>query len=127
MTTEQSEWLKMAKERLEVGKHTLESRENFARWAVSDAYYSMFYCANALLLDKGQSYKSHGQLIGAFGREFAATDVLPRELHRYLIDASELRTKSDYDLHPDIVSEEATEQLQRAAEFITQTEAYLSK
>ena len=75
MTTEQSEWLKMAKERLAVGKHTLESQENFARWAVSDAYYSMFYCANALLLAKGQSYKSHGQLIGAFGREFAAKSV----------------------------------------------------
>ena len=127
MTEEQTGWLRMAKDRLSAGRHTLSAQGSFARWAVADAYYTMFYCATALLIGKGQQYRSHGQLIAAYGREFAATDVLPRELHRYLIDSAELRTKGDYDLHPDIAPEEAQEHLDRAQEFITRTEKFLNQ
>lgn len=126
MTEDQTGWLKMAKNRLSAGQHTLAATENFARWAVSDAYYVMFYCARALLLGKGQVFRSHGQLIASYGREFAATDVLPRHLHRYLIDSSELRTKGDYDLYPDIERCEAKEHLQHAEEFIALAETYLN-
>ena len=125
MTDDQAAWLRMAKDRVTAGLNTLGAKDTFARWAVSDAYYVMFYCATALLLGKGQEFKSHGQLIAAYGREFAATDVLPRHLHRYLIDSSELRTKGDYDLYPEIEQEEAAEQLQHAEEFIARAEAYL--
>jgi uncharacterized protein (UPF0332 family) len=127
MTEDQAGWLKMAKERLSAGRHTLSGEDNFARWAVADAYYVMFYCATALLLGKGQAFRSHGQLISSYGREFAATDVLPRHLHRYLIDSSELRTKGDYDLYPDIERGEAEEHLQHAEEFIALAEAYLQQ
>ena len=125
MTDEQKGWLQMARERLAAGRHTLSAKENFARWAVADAYYVMFYCATALLIGKNQKFSSRGQLIAAYGREFAATDVLPRELHRHLIDSSELRTKGDYDLHPDIEAGEADEQLRHAEDFLASSEAYL--
>ena len=127
MTEDQTGWLKMAKARLLAGRHTLSGEDTFARWAVGDAYYVMFYCATALLLEKGQVFRSHGQLIASYGREFAATDVLPRHLHRYLIDSSELRTKGDYDLYPDIERCEAEEHLQHAEEFIALAEAYLTQ
>ena len=125
MTDEQKGWLQMAKERLAAGRHTLSAKENFARWVVADAFFVMFYCATALLIGRNQKFSSHGQVIAAYGREFAATDVLPRELHRHLIDSSELRTKGDYDLHPDIEPGEAEEQLRHAEEFMACAQSYL--
>ena len=55
--------------------------------AVSRAYYAMFYCAEALLLQHRKSFSSHGAVIGAFGKEFAATKRVEPKFHRYLIDA----------------------------------------
>lgn len=40
--------------------------------AVSRLYYAMFYCAEALLLTKGQTRSSHRGVIGAFGQHLGA-------------------------------------------------------
>jgi uncharacterized protein (UPF0332 family) len=46
-------------------------REGFFDFAVSRAYYAIFYAAEAILLLKGLSFSSHSAVAAAYGKEFA--------------------------------------------------------
>lgn len=63
-------------------------------FAISRAYYAMFYVAEGLLASLGKAYSSHAAVIAAFGREFAKTGRLDSKFHRWLIDAQDLRNAS---------------------------------
>jgi len=94
--------------------------------AVSRAYYAMFYCASALLIERGQSFAKHSAVIAAFGKEFAKTNKLDPQLHRHLLDAFRMRQTADYDHYAEISAEDAQEQIGRAEELLGVVETYLS-
>jgi len=78
-------------------------------FAASRAYYTMFYVAEAFLLNEGLTFSSHAAVISAFGRDFARTGRVPVEFHRYLIDAQDLRNQGDYDIDSAITEAEANQ------------------
>ncbi|MFG6099119.1 HEPN domain-containing protein [Leptothoe sp. ISB3NOV94-8A] len=88
MTDEQRELLLKAQQSLEAAQLLLS--KNFADYATSRAYYSMFYVAQAFLEGKGMAFSKHSAVIAAFGREFAKTQQVPVKFHRYLIEAQAL-------------------------------------
>jgi len=96
------------------------------RAASSRAYYAMFYCASALLLTKGMSFSRHGNVLAAFGREFAKTGVLDRKFHLYLREAYDTRQTSDYRVTRRISRDTAGLTVRRAGEFLEATRAYLA-
>ncbi|MEL7069385.1 MAG: HEPN domain-containing protein [Cyanobacteria bacterium J06581_3] len=116
MTGEQTLLVEKAKESLKAAK--LLSDQSMYGFAASRAYYSMFYIASAFLLGENLMFSSHAAVIGRFGREFSKTERLPRKFHRYLIDASRIRTESDYSTARTITAGEAFETISRAEEFI---------
>jgi uncharacterized protein (UPF0332 family) len=48
-------------------------------FAVSRAYYAMFYAAEALLLRRSLSFSRHAGVIAALQREYVTSGDLPRE------------------------------------------------
>ncbi len=96
------------------------------RSASSRAYYTMFYCASALLLTKGLAFSRHGNVVAAFGREFAKTSLLDRKFHLYIRQAFDLRQVSDYQITRKISRATAELAVQRAKEFIETTTIYLA-
>ena len=78
----------------------------------------MFYIASAFLLGKDLSFSSHSAVIGAFGREFAKDNQKFRQFHRALIDAQDLRNRSDYDLDVNIGASEAKKQIDISQQFM---------
>ncbi len=95
-------------------------------FAASRAYYAMFYMAEAMLWSLGQTYQSHSQTIGSYGKEFAKTSKLDPKFHRWLIDAEYLRKVGDYETQTVIKSEQSEELCLQAKEFIDVVEKYLS-
>ena len=91
--------------------------------AVSRAYYAMFYIASAFILGTGLSYSSHSAVISAFGRDFGKNDERLRQFHRALIDAQDMRNRSDYNLDSGITDEDARFQIDVAYEFVACFEA----
>jgi uncharacterized protein (UPF0332 family) len=87
-------------------------------FAASRAYYTMFYVAEAFLLNEGLTFSSHAAVISAFGRDFARTGRVPVEFHRYLIDAQDLRNQGDYDIDSAITEDEANELIGKAKQFL---------
>ena len=100
--------------------------KNFNEFAVSRAYYAMFYCAEALLFSKDLGFSKHSLTIGAFAKEFIKTGKLPKELHKYLLEAFKARQEADYQVTIVFSKEKAQEIINKAKFFLEKTKGYFS-
>ncbi len=116
MTSEQQALLQKAVRSLEAAK--VLNRENLPEFAVTRAYYTMFYVVEAFLEGDSLSFSKHSAVISAFGQHFANTGRVPVEFHRYLIAAEQIRRQGDYDASPELTETQATEQIFRAEQFL---------
>ncbi|MGJ3250528.1 MAG: HEPN domain-containing protein [Elainellaceae cyanobacterium] len=123
MTPEQQLLVAKAQNSLDAANQLVQ--QGFYDIAVSRAYYSMFYIAEALLDREGLSFSSHAGVISAFGRSLARPGKVPVEFHRYLIDAQRLRTRADYDLKPNLSSQDAQTLITQAQTLIELAHQYL--
>ena len=94
MTEDQKDLLEEARDSISAADLLLAG--GFPGYAVSRAYYAMFYVAEAFLEGLGLSFSKHSAVIAAFGQHFAQTGKVPAEFHRFLLEAFELRHKGDY-------------------------------
>lgn len=99
--------------------------QGFADFATSRAYYAMFYAAEAILLSRGLSFSKHASVIVAFGQHFAKPKLVPRHLHRYLLDAFDMRQVGDYGAPGMIGATRAKQVLAWAQEFSEAAVAFL--
>lgn len=116
MTEDQRALLEAAEQSVAAAQVLLDN--GFAGFAAARAYYAMFYVAEAFLEGEGESFSSHSGVIAAFGRDFAHQDRVPREFHRFILEAQELRHHGDYDAQATVTPEKATEQIGRARRFL---------
>lgn len=116
MTDEQRELMLKAQQSLEAAKLLLSN--GYPDFAASRAYYAMFYIAEAFLEGEGLTFSKHSAVIAAFGREFAKTQRVPPDFHRFLIEAQELRTTGDYGQFNAVTVDQGAEQIHRAEAFI---------
>ena len=93
--------------------------------AANRAYYTMFYCINALLVTEDVVMKTHKGAQIKFRELFIKNGKLPREMSTWLSKATELRQTSDYDFTSEISEEVAKDALEDAQEFYKLTKAYL--
>lgn len=116
MTPEQQALVNKAQRSLEAAQNLIE--QGFYDFAVSRAYYAMFYLAEALLDGEGLSFSSHAAVISAFGQYLARPGKVTTELHRQLIDAQAQRTRADYDPYPDLSQSDAEMLINQAQAFL---------
>jgi len=93
-------------------------RDGFIDFAVSPAYYAMFYTAEALLLDQGLSFSSHAAVISAFGKLFVKTGRLDPRFHRYLLSAQDTRNVGDYGIDPGVALVQVEEMMLQAESLL---------
>lgn len=117
ITDRQKAFLEKAEQSVEAAKVLCENR--MYDFAVSRAYYAMFYVAEAILLLDNLSFSKHFGVISAFGQYFVKTGRVPAHFHRYLLDAQAERKAGDYDIDTNLTEEDAKEQIERAGQFIT--------
>ena len=87
-------------------------------FAVSRAYYAMFYTAQAFLLGRERRFSKHSAVIAAFGQEFARDDETLREYHRAIIEAQDARNLGDYQIDAILAGEDVQAHLDRADRFV---------
>lgn len=92
--------------------------DEYYEFCVSRTYYSMFYIAEAFLLDLNLTFSKHSAVISGFGKAFISTKNIDSKFHRYLIDSQNIRNIGDYDIVAEISKEDAAIEIQRAEEFI---------
>ena len=97
-----------------------------AEIAVGRAYYSMFYVAEALLYNEFDlKLNHHGQVIAAYGKNFAKTKVLAPKYHRWLRDGFDKRISGDYGVDTGIEDDIAANMINQAREFLEAAQEYL--
>ncbi|AJC71372.1 DNA-binding protein [Thermococcus guaymasensis DSM 11113] len=116
--------LRKAEKSLLAAKKLLE--ENLPEFAVSRAYYTMFYCVEAFLRTRGIEVSKHSSAIALFGRDFVKTGEVPRKYLTYVNLAFRARQVADYSFGLEVSEEEAAEEIRRAEEFLEFTRRYLS-
>lgn len=117
MTPEQQALLDKAQRSMDAAKSLVE--QGFYDFAVSRAYYAMFYVAEALLDREGLTFSSHAAVISAFGQYLVRPGKVPAQYHRQLIDAQAQRTRADYDPQPDLCQQDAEILIAQAQAFLT--------
>ena len=95
--------------------------------AAGRAYYAMFYIAEALLHEKGLEFNTHGQVIGAYGKEFAKTKELDPKFHKSLRAGFDLRITGDYEVDTNITNQLILDVINQAREFLDAARTYLAK
>ena len=94
-------------------------------FAVSRAYYAMFYTAQAFLLGRERRFSKHSAVIAAFGQEFAKDDEALREFHHGIVEAQDARNVGDYQIDVILSGEDVQAHLDRAQQFIQVAEQTL--
>jgi len=99
------------------------------RSAADRAYYAMFAAAQAALLQKGITAKTHKGLKSQFSREFVKTGIVDRALIRHLEETFDARQASAYEaeflLSRDVIQrylEQAEAFIDRVKELVAPTE-----
>ena len=95
--------------------------------AAGRAYYAMVYVAEAMLYEKGLEFNSHGQVIGAYGKEFAKTEELDQKFHRWLRAGFDARISGDYDVDTNLTNQFVADMINQAREFLEAAQSYLKK
>ncbi len=103
------------------------SRQRDYDFAVSRAYYGMFYAAEAALLSRDLAFSKHRGIISGFYHAFVESGVFPREFHTYLRIAFESRNTADYQVDKLISASDADRIIVQAREFIEAIDAYLQR
>lgn len=86
MTPEQTALLNKAEDSLTAAK--LLANNSLYDFSASRAYYTMFYVAEAFLLNQNLTFSKHAAVISAFGREFANKGVVRVEYHRLIFSCN---------------------------------------
>lgn len=94
-------------------------------FAVSRAYYAMYYVAEAVLLEKGEAFSSHRSVHNGFFHRFVEADKLERKYHQSLVSGFQLRQTGDYGGFTSIPEDESEDLLERATEFVTEVRMLL--
>ena len=113
MSPEQAALLHKAQESQRAAR--LLADQEFYDFAVSRAYYAMFYIVEAFLLGEGLAFSKHSAVISEYGQRFAKPERVPRKFHRYLIEGADSRNAGDYDIGPGLSKAEAELRLQLQA------------
>ncbi len=95
--------------------------------AAGRAYYALFYIAEALLNEKGLQFSAHGDVIGAYGKEFSKTKLLDQKFHRWLIEGFDTRLIGDYHVDTKIEMDTVANMINQAREFFEAAQKYLEK
>lgn len=96
-------------------------------FAVSRAYYAMFYCAKAMLLTEGITAKKHSLIISLFCEKFVKSGEFSKELASYLLDAFRKREIGGYDIYIMPTEDEAKDLINKAEIFVKEVKNWLKE
>lgn len=115
--------LETAKENLEIAKSLLS--DDKLKFAMNRSYYSIFHALRAVNALDGFDSSKHKGVISHFNQEYIKTECFPRELSKMIMNAMEIRQKSDYDDFYIISRRDAEKQVENAEYIVGLIEEYL--
>ena len=118
--------------RLETAARAIRAAERLladgdADFAVSRAYYAMFYTAEALLHEMGLRFRKHSGVHNGFAQHLVKAGAFEKKYHRWLVEAFQERIAGDYWVEPLTTREQVQTRIDQAMGFLAAARAYLEK
>jgi uncharacterized protein (UPF0332 family) len=101
--------------------------QKMCRGAMDRVYFTMFYCACALLATKEFGPSRDGNVAAKLHREFIRTSLIPREIGERFKQATQLHQDADLGSHSPPDCNRMKELLADAENFVTTTKLFLGK
>lgn len=95
--------------------------------AVGRAYYAIFSAMRSLLALKRLDSKSHKGVIMLFGQHFIKEKMFPKDFHRIITEAKDIREKAEYGDFVKVPKEVALRHITNAEQFVTKIEEVLNR
>ena len=120
-----SAYMLMAEKCLRDSRYLLQTKSY--RSAAGRAYYDPLFDGILALLQAtdGPIPKTHTGTHNEFRKQFIQTELVARTYSDTITELFNLRQDGDYEIDFDISLEDTQDAVQKAAEFLRQTEAYL--
>lgn len=115
--------LEGAREKLDSSKLLLDNG-NY-KDSIGRSYYAMFSAVRAILALDGVDYSKHAGVIAYFQKEYVKTGKFDTRYSKYLSQAFQVRNQADYEDFYIVSQKDATEQYEKADEFVKVIESYL--
>src|SRR5437899_659740 len=114
----------MAKARRSLVAAQRLNADDYHDFAVSRAYYAMFYAAEALLARRNLRFSRHAGVLAALRREYVASGELAQEHHLAFHRAFDDRNLAEYEVMA-VPREKADETIRAAQAFLEAAETLL--
>jgi uncharacterized protein len=101
--------------------------QKMCRGAVDRVYFTMFYCACAMLATKEFGPSRDGNVAAKFHREFIRTGLIPREIGERFEQATQLHQDADLGSHAPPDCNRMEELLADAENLLATTKLFLGK
>jgi len=96
-------------------------------FAVSRAYYAVFYSIEAVLLTQGLVFSKHSGVIAGFNQHFVKTGVFPAEFSKCVARLFRERQLGDYEFDVSASREAAEQGIHDAQDVVSATRQYLEQ
>jgi uncharacterized protein (UPF0332 family) len=96
-------------------------------FAVSRAYYAVFYSLEAALLTRGLVFPKHSGVIAGFNQHFVRAGVFPREFSKMIASLFRERQIGDYEFDVSVSREDAIQGMRDAQTLVAAAREYLER
>ncbi|HTS19069.1 MAG TPA: HEPN domain-containing protein [Verrucomicrobiae bacterium] len=101
--------------------------QKMCRGAMDRVYFTMFYCACALLATKAFGPSRDGNVAAKLDREFVRTGLIPREIGERFKQATQLHEDAGIGSEPPPDCQRMRELMADAENFLTTTKLFVGK
>lgn len=115
--------LQVAEEKLAASKALLDM--GFYKDSIGRSYYAIFTATRAVLALRQLDFAKHSAVIACFQKDYIKTGVFDKEYSKIIMNAFQIRNKSDYDDFYIALKSDAQVQYEEAEKFVEQMKKYI--
>lgn len=120
----------LAKHRLETAQEKLRASRlllsgGLSKDSIGRFYYAIFSATRAVLALASKDFSKHAGIIACFQKNYVKEGIFDKQYSKIIMEAFQIRNKSDYDDYYMVTKSEAEEQLEKAEMFYEEMKRYI--
>lgn len=124
--------INLAQHRLEIAEEKLKASKlllsgNLYKDSIGRSYYAIFSATWAVLALESKDYSKHAGVIACFQKDYVKEGIFDKQYSKIIMEAFQIRNKSDYDDYYIVSKTDAEEQLEKAKLFYQAMCLYIEK
>lgn len=122
--------IRLAKHRLETAEEKLRAcrlllSAGLYKDSIGRSYYAIFLATRAVLALDSKDFSKHAGVIACFQKDYVKEGAFDKQYSKIIMEAFQIRNKSDYDDYYIVSKTDAEEQLEKAVIFLNEMRKYI--